>query len=262
MKTLLLVLFAFGMSTLSAGQKVLVEGRQIFIDRLGHAPGPTVILESGSGNTSDVWKSVQPAVAHFARVCSYDRAGLGNSDPPPQPQTADQVAEDLHRLLSKAKIRPPYILVGHSVGGIYLRKFDTRSPKGVVGMVLVDSSHEEQLWRFAKVNPALLNEEWPYWRDDSAIQKKGYLPPGALLTWQFRGPLIVIEHTPGTWPKQYEPIQPVWHDLQEDLASRSPDGKLETAPHSGHYIQRTQPELVIEAIREVYREATPKTKQE
>ena len=105
---------------------------------------PTVILEAGSGNPSLTWYLVQPEVAGFTRVCSYDRPGYGWSDPASGPLTRDQVAEILHQLLQTASIPGPYILVGHSAGGEYIRSYARQYPAEVLGMVFVDSSHENQ----------------------------------------------------------------------------------------------------------------------
>jgi pimeloyl-ACP methyl ester carboxylesterase len=165
-------------ATVSPGETVSIHGRKVFFHCTGSAPGPTVVLEAGMDDTSRVWKSVQPEVAHFARVCSYDRAGLGNSEPSARPQTADQIVEGLHAWLLEARIQPPYILVGHSIGGIYIRRFEKRYPEHVAGMVFVDSAHEEQVWRLAEIDPAF-NDGLPGWRDLPAREKMGYLPRGA-----------------------------------------------------------------------------------
>ncbi|NTU55221.1 MAG: alpha/beta hydrolase [Anaerolineales bacterium] len=110
--------------------------------------GPTVILEAGGSSPALLWYLVQKEVAKFARVCSYDRAGFGWSDPASKPLSANDVAGDLHELLKKADIPGPYILVGHSIGGVYVRAFTHLYPSKVVGMVLVDSSHESQNLRY------------------------------------------------------------------------------------------------------------------
>jgi len=91
---------------------------------------------------------VQPAIARFARVCSYDRAGHGWSDPGPAPRTMRQVAYELHTALANLNIKPPYVLVGHSLGGLRVRIFASQYPKEVVGMVLVDSAHEDATRNF------------------------------------------------------------------------------------------------------------------
>ena len=105
---------------------------------------PTVILESGSGGPSVDWLMVQPEVAKFSRVCSYDRAGYGWSDSGPAPRSSLQIAHELKQLLQAAGEKGPYILVGHSMGGYDIRVYAGEYPGDVVGMVLVDSSHEDQ----------------------------------------------------------------------------------------------------------------------
>lgn len=109
---------------------------------------PTVILESGLGDSYLSWRSVQPRIATFTRVCSYDRAGIGYSDPGPRPRTSAVIAEELHTLLEKANISGPYVLVGHSAGGFVVRLFAAAHSAQVSGMVLVDSSHPDQENRF------------------------------------------------------------------------------------------------------------------
>jgi len=105
---------------------------------------PTVILESGSGGPSVDWLIVQPEVAKFARVCSYDRAGYGWSDSGPEPRSSLQIARELKQLLQAAGEKGPYVLVGHSMGGYDIRVYTGQYPNDVAGMVLVDASHEDQ----------------------------------------------------------------------------------------------------------------------
>jgi pimeloyl-ACP methyl ester carboxylesterase len=105
---------------------------------------PTVILESGSGGPSVDWLMVQPEVARFSRVCSYDRAGYGWSDSGPEPRSALEIAHELKELLQAAGEKGPYVLVGHSMGGYDIRVYTGLYPNDVTGMVLVDASHEDQ----------------------------------------------------------------------------------------------------------------------
>jgi len=106
--------------------------------------GPAVILDSGMGVPGMGWDLVQPDVQKFTRVCSYDRAGYGWSDPGPLPRTSRRIAKELHTLLQNAGIPPPYILVGHSFGGFNVRVYCGLYPNEVAGTVLVDSSNEDQ----------------------------------------------------------------------------------------------------------------------
>jgi pimeloyl-ACP methyl ester carboxylesterase len=105
---------------------------------------PTVILESGSGGPSVDWLMVQPEVAKFARVCSYDRAGYGWSDSGPEPRSSLRIARELKELLQAAGEKGPYVLVGHSMGGYDVRVYTGQYANDVAGIVLVDASHEDQ----------------------------------------------------------------------------------------------------------------------
>jgi pimeloyl-ACP methyl ester carboxylesterase len=109
---------------------------------------PVVILESGLGDTHLSWRKVQPQIAQLTRVCSYDRAGIGYSDSSSRPRTSKVMAEELHALLRAAGIAPPYILVGHSLGGYNVRLYASLYRNDVAGMVLVDASHPDQENRF------------------------------------------------------------------------------------------------------------------
>jgi pimeloyl-ACP methyl ester carboxylesterase len=107
---------------------------------------PTVVLEAGLGDFSVEWSLVQPRVAAFARVCSYDRAGDGWSDVGPYPRTYRQIVYELHTLLARAGERPPFVLVGHSYGGWLARVYQTTYPADVAGMVLVEAGADDP-WR-------------------------------------------------------------------------------------------------------------------
>jgi pimeloyl-ACP methyl ester carboxylesterase len=127
------------------GKLVDLGGWRIHINCTGEdKPNtPTVVLESGSGDFSFDWSLVQPGVARFTRVCSYDRAGHAWSDLGPRPRTMNQIAYELHTTLVKLGIRPPYVLAGQSFGGLLVRTFAAQYPTEVAGVVLVDSTHED-----------------------------------------------------------------------------------------------------------------------
>jgi pimeloyl-ACP methyl ester carboxylesterase len=125
------------------GRLVDVGGYKMHIDCMGDG-APAVILDSGLGDNYTSWRKVQPRVAQFTQVCSYDRAGLGYSDSSPGRRNSQVFAEELHTLLRNAGIEPPNVLVGHSMGGFDVRIYTSLYHGEVAGMVLVDSSHPEQ----------------------------------------------------------------------------------------------------------------------
>jgi pimeloyl-ACP methyl ester carboxylesterase len=123
------------------GQLVDVGGHRLHIQCQGDG-GPTVVLVTGLGGSSLLWSRVQPALAPSARVCVYDRAGIGWSDASTAPRTPAAVAAELHTLLTNAGVPGPYVLVGASIGGKYIRLFAEQHPDAVAGLVLVDARHE------------------------------------------------------------------------------------------------------------------------
>jgi pimeloyl-ACP methyl ester carboxylesterase len=132
-------------TTAMPGQLIDVGGRRLYVHCTGSG-SPTVVLVSGLAEASTYWGGwIAPAVAKNTTVCAYDRAGQGWSDPPASPQDGAAVATDLHTLLDHAQIPGPYVLVGHSTGGVYARIFAARYPDQVAGMVLLDSQPNEAL---------------------------------------------------------------------------------------------------------------------
>ena len=124
------------------GKLVDIGGWRLHLNCTGNK-GPTVVLIAGAGDFSFDWSLVQPNIAQFARVCSYDRAGFAWSDPGPIPRTMKQEAFELHTMLSVAHIKGPYILAGHSIGGPVTRVYASQYPREVAGIVLIDSLHED-----------------------------------------------------------------------------------------------------------------------
>jgi pimeloyl-ACP methyl ester carboxylesterase len=143
------------------GRRFDVGGYKMHIDCTGEGT-PTVILDSGLGDSYVSWRKVQPQIAKFTRVCSYDRAGIGFSDPSSQPRTSKVIASELHGLLRAAGVAPPYILVGHSMGGYDVRLYASLYSNDVAGMVLVDASHPDQENRLP---PDLKNMEGTWLRE-------------------------------------------------------------------------------------------------
>jgi pimeloyl-ACP methyl ester carboxylesterase len=143
------------------GELIDVGELKMHIDCTGDG-SPAVILDSGLGDTFLSWRKVQPEIARFTRVCSYDRAGIGYSGSSSRPRTSEVIAQELHALLRAAEIAPPYILVGHSMGGYDVRLYASLYRNEVAGMVLVDASHPDQENRFP---PELKNMEGSWQRE-------------------------------------------------------------------------------------------------
>ena len=224
---------------------------------------PVVILEAGAGNGVETWAKVQPAIAEFARVCAYDRPGLRRhwpNDEAPAPPTPDVVVTTLDHVLTNAGERPPYVLVGHSYGGMIVRLYATRFPDRVKGVVLVESSHEDQMRRFGDPAPPI-----PSPGSGTVINVPEVIDVVAMSealkarTWHTDMPLLVLtrghaqEFNSSTPPSADAVARcDIWLQLQGELATRSPRGKQIVATRSGHYIQNDEPQLVIEGgVRQV-----------
>jgi pimeloyl-ACP methyl ester carboxylesterase len=215
------------------GQLVDVGGYRLHLDCTGEATAgqPTVILETLSGGISAYWGWVQPAVAQTTRVCSYDRAGRAWSDPSPHPLTLEQTVTDLHTLLTNAGVPGPYVLVGHSIGGIYVREFATRYPDEVAGLVLVDAAHPQQFERF----PALVAES------DS------YLRLSALFPWLARVGIFRLYFASGgtldlgTLPAEQQAVaKAVWSSPAYFVSQRA---EIQAAMQAGDGIYRASQQL-------------------
>jgi pimeloyl-ACP methyl ester carboxylesterase len=196
------------------GRLLDVGGHTMHIDCTGEG-SPTVILDSGLGDSYLSWRKVQPEIAKFTRVCSYDRAGLGYSEPSSQPRTSKVIAEELHALLQAASVSPPYVIVGHSMGGYDVRVYTSRYRNEIVGMVLVDASHPDQENRF----PAeLKNMEGSWHREAQFIAS----------TMPFGIPRLLglCDNDAVTRAANCN-----WHSAREQLAEMSafPDSAAETA---------------------------------
>jgi pimeloyl-ACP methyl ester carboxylesterase len=211
-------------------KKVDVGGFRLAISCLGTG-SPTVVLESGGGWGDSAWYLVQPKLATTTRVCSYDRAGLEGSDDrvPPGPETADNVVDELHRLLAAARIRPPYVLGGWSIGGFFNRLYAKRYPADVLGLVSVDGTP----WGLPG-EPFL--QPPPF--DDMANAAAELLASPGLGA----RPLVVL--TAGVWP-------PDWLKWARQIALLSTSSILVRADTAGHAIQLDAPALTVEAFRQV-----------
>jgi pimeloyl-ACP methyl ester carboxylesterase len=271
-----------------AGLVDIGDGRKMYLECHG-AGSPPVILISGLLGSTEAWRTVTkdgapkvfPEVAKFTRVCAYDRPGTpvgegpSRSDPVPQPTSTQDAATDLYALLHAAPVPGPYVLVAHSYGGLVARLYASRHPGEVSGMVLIDALSDG-------FKSAMTPEQWTTWKTASKPLKANLAEYPELEQLDYEAsmdqvaaappihpmPLVVLSADflfgpnwrskivegvvpPGTPSDLGYVIDKAQKSAQEGLAALVPDAKHVTNTHSGHNIPMEQPQLVIDAIREV-----------
>ncbi|MDP9189720.1 MAG: alpha/beta hydrolase [Actinomycetota bacterium] len=267
-----------------AGFVSIENGRSVYLECRGQG-APTVMLEAGLRNRGDIWNvadvpggdadSVFSVIAKRNRVCEYDRPGtvcaadeLSRSDPIRQPRTTAAIVRDLHQLLRAARVPGPYVMVGHSTGGLIARQYAGRHPKQIAGLVLVDAISEGMQdamkpKQFAFYNRAYLIaapesiaaypdlETVDFYRSFDQLRRKPAPPrpiPEVTITKGkgFGAPDGVAESFADFVDRK-------WERNQRYLASLQPQIRRFFARESGHYVQVQQPALVVKAIRRVIR---------
>jgi pimeloyl-ACP methyl ester carboxylesterase len=257
---------------------------------------PTVVMDIGAGGNLLDWQLVQPGVAKFARVCTYDRGGAGWSEPGAQPRTSQQFVGELHALLNNAGIEGPYVLVGHSLGGNNAQIYASRYPYEVAGMVLVDPQFynypsyldPEVQNALAEALPSPGSTLWTKFLATIGVTRLPYTFGGqtdenTAINTHAKGtyetmdeytyleesakersaatvslgdkPLVVLSagarEFPGFSQEQSDQINEGWTESQVDLTRVSRNSEQIIAEDSSHNIQYDDPELVIDAIRQV-----------
>lgn len=263
-----------GLVPTTLAHKVAVGGHSLYISCIGEG-SPTVVMEAGYGDASEVWAKVQAQIATLTRVCVYDRAGLGRSDVVGQRSVQDVVA-DLVALIENGPVGGPVVLVGHSIGGLIATMLAHDRPEMVAGLVLVDSSHPDQLPRLHRRLPRAWLEAlntffadtpaFETWDSDLATAQgqTPYLRSGSLQDL----PLVVLTRDveridpdgiawikENIWPDYSTEIDrrygAAWLELQKDYLTLSTDNTHVVVKGSTHYIHKDRPEVVVEAVRRV-----------
>jgi pimeloyl-ACP methyl ester carboxylesterase len=272
------------------GRLVDVGGYRLHIHCRGHG-SPVVVFDAGLGGFSIDWIYVQVLLDREATVCAYDRAGYGWSDPGPAPRDSDHIVEELALLLERAGIASPYILVGHSFGGLNVQNFAKTFPRSVAGLVLVDASHPDQWERLPDLparsnrpgprpgtlvtlfDPNVVSRHYPerYWHPIRtlmasakalAAQRHEFMNFSVSASQVSMAgvlphvPLVVVTRGLRTWPHHPlgDALEQAWADLQRDLTASVAGGRQVIAAHSGHLIPLDEPEVVAEAVRSILRE--------
>jgi pimeloyl-ACP methyl ester carboxylesterase len=210
---------------------------------------PLVVLEAGGGDDLGVWSLVQAPISDFARVCAYSRPTLiRNGVDPRAGSSPTQVIQTLRDVLTQLGEAPPYVMVGHSYGGMIVRLYAQTYPDDVTGMVLIDSSHEDMIARFEAADPSLAAQL----RAPGRSEATDLVAISAALNehrWRADIPLVVL--TRGKLSNPDDPNERIWLDLQNELATRSAQSTHTVVTSSGHYIHREQPALVSDAVKRV-----------
>ncbi len=243
-------------------QKVDVGGYQLFTSQAGTGE-PVVVFQAGLGEDTSTWQSVLPKAAQFAHTFAYDRAGLGKSDPSTSPKTVEQMVKEMHAVLNAAHVPPPYVLVGHSLGGAVVQLFACTYPKQVAGLVLVDPEDGRLLER---LQASLPKEEWQAREKTLGQMMSGASPAqkaeiegskisGKAFAASSPFPDVPVVLLTGTLKDPTFPGNPMEQDLklqlQKEFLKSVPRGEQVLVPNSRHYIQEDAPQLVIDAIRKI-----------
>jgi pimeloyl-ACP methyl ester carboxylesterase len=216
---------------------------------------PTVVFEGGLGETLDSWEKVLPGIAEFSRVVAYDRSGLGLSERTGSPRTAEHVAQNLHRALRNANIAAPFVLVGNSAGGLYSRVFAHLYPHEMAGMVLVEPSSEEyEQWLHEKHPDAFqsvtneLETATQGFRDHVAGWEVSLAQ--ARMAWPLP-PIPIVVLTGVAHEEREAEKREMWLAMHRRFVQRVPGAKHIVSTRSGHGLASAEPDLIIQAVREV-----------
>ena len=247
--------------------KIAVGAWQVQVASAGSGPY-TVIFEAGFGTDLRAWRKVAPEIAKTARVLSYSRAGYGGSDARPEPRTLLQSSLELDQVIAAAGLRPPYILVGHSYGGLLVRAFAARHPDWVAGMVLVDPSDERFSAALRKIDAARVAQDDSHF---AAIVPARFKPELDAIKPVLDGgvfpiagalpdvPVVVISSMQRTDDPEFfletALARQVLYGLHDEFAKRFRDGTHVVVERSGHNIQLEEPALVIDAVQQVIAKA-------
>jgi pimeloyl-ACP methyl ester carboxylesterase len=246
---------------IGSGRMVDVGGRRLYVECIGSG-SPTALLEAGLGGTSNVWTAVLPELGRTTRTCAYDRAGLGASDAIPGLHDARDEISDLERLLDRGRIEPPYVLVGHSYGGLLARLFSRAHPDQVAGVVFVDAMGRDatprQLAIWPQSQAPAQRREWAKPVQDGLDLRRSEELARRIRTLGHTPVVVITAAT--TWtaelPSRLRQAQDrLWRTMHDELASLSSDRVHVAALRSNHFVMQSdqQPWTVARAVTAVVR---------
>jgi pimeloyl-ACP methyl ester carboxylesterase len=212
---------------------------------------PTVVMDAGYGDYSKAWDSVIGELSEITEVLVYDRAGLGKSEKSPNRRTSCEMVKELKELLSSLDIKPPYLFVGHSFGGVNVSVYAHEYPEEVAGLVLVDSTPVDYRERFLPTMPSDFQEAYSkqFVREGNYEEFMESLKQLKEYKKTLRMPIMVL--AAGKKDHYSEASQELWNIMQRELALISSKGEWVLAKNSAHYIQRDEPQVVIKAVEKL-----------
>lgn len=235
-------------TTLRHSKTVKIDNERVAYATLGEGP-LTIVLEAGLGDGMGSWDGIFEELSSITKVFAYSRPGYAPSSATTRPRTAEQIVDDLRQLLKRSGNSPPYILVGHSLGGIYMLNYIERFPEEVAGVVLVETRHplltqaclEQGLskCKLPSVMYALLPSHVKHEYDD-AQQAKMPVTMGDTL-------LVVVSRAPHQG-QESDAWQTLWQEMQVGLSELSERSQHLIAKRAGHYVHKEEPERVIEGV--------------
>jgi pimeloyl-ACP methyl ester carboxylesterase len=271
------------------GKLIDIGGYRLHLDCAGEG-APTVVLIYGMAGSYLDWYRVQPELAKTTRVCSYDRAGYGWSDASPKPRVPSAISEELHTLLHNAGEKPPFVLVGHSLGAFDALMYAHRFPAEVGGLILVDGAHpdsnisfawRERMWmRFLQFTAPFGLPRWRKWCLQGPAEIAGLKsafncqPRVFAANYGLRAaypqaaeevrrlgpvagaPLVVISRDPNR-PGASPSAEQRWTHFQNELATLSPDRRHVVASGSGHGIPLDRPDVIVAEVQSMLKSLRP-----
>lgn len=213
---------------------------------------PTVVMEAGLNMTRESWGIVPEETAKLTRVCIYERAGLGDSEQPQtKPRTSENIIAELNKLLKNKGEKEPFLLVGHSFGGFNVRLFAQTFPQKVAGLVLLDSSSEDEFELYVSLKNPEKRQQYLAHEGGENYEKINLLESAK----QVRNapalpkiPVVVISAT-GDFYGEEEKLKEVHIRIQRDLAQKLSAKSFTIVNDSGHFIQKDRPQIVIDSIK-------------
>ncbi|MDH3375590.1 MAG: alpha/beta hydrolase [Gammaproteobacteria bacterium] len=230
-----------------------VQDRQVAYTSKGVGT-PVIVLESGLGPSMTTWAPIFESLAEITRVFAYDRPGYGHSSLHQYPETARELAEQLRQNLITTGHSPPYLLAGHSAGGLYVNVFARLYPNDVAGVVLIDATHPSQ---------------FEYFREEQPILYSTFITTSAMGKTRYEATILKNMHTEfasiGRFPDvplvvltaekssifETQKMRNKWLEFQQDLASMSTKATHKVVAGSGHFIHKDKPNIVINEIKEI-----------